>query len=151
MKKLLSLVLICTLMLTLSMGIALASDEEAAEVVEWLLATMTEGYMGVMDEGTTAFFAFGEVEGGIFAMLVFLDASHTQSASFVGFAIDNEDGTFTVEDENSGYAIVIGLEAVEGGFLLDLGEYGSGAIAPVNVTEVIEAFVIIHYGAEAVA
>jgi len=149
MKKLLSVLLVCALALTA--GVALANDEEAAEVIEWLYGAMTEGYMGMLEDETTAFFAFGQLEDGIYAMLVFLDPTQTQSASFVGYLVDNEDGTFTVADEWSGLAITIGLEAVDGGYLLNLGEEGSGAVAPVDVTEVIDAFVIIQYGAEAVA
>jgi len=151
MKKFLGMVLICTLALTMSMGMALANDEEVAEVVEWLFAVMAEGYMGVMEDGTTTFFAFGDVDGDTFAMLVFLDPTQTESLSFVGFAFDNGDGTFTVEDESNGLAITIGVEAVDGGILLDFGDAGSGVVAPVDVAEVIEAFIIIQYGAEAVA
>jgi len=151
MKKFLGMVLVCTLALTMSVGMALAYDEEVAEVVEWLFAVMDEGYMGVMEDGTTAFFAFGDVDGGTYAMLVFLDPTQTESASFVGFAIDNGNDTFTVEDEYSGLAITIGVEAVNGGILLDIGDAGSGVIAPVDVAEVIEAFIIIQYGVEAVA
>jgi len=151
MKKLLSLLLIFILALTFTAGFALAIDEEVAEVVEELLAIMDEGYMGVMDDGTTAFFAFGDIDGHIFAMLVFMDPTQTESISFVGFAEDNGDGSLTVEDNQSGLSLTMGLVEVEGGFLVDLGEEGSGMIAPVDVAEVIEAFIIIHYGTEAVA
>ena len=149
MKRFLSMLLVCTLALTA--GIALAADEEIIEYVEWLHSAMAEGYMGELEDGTTAFFAFGELEDGTFAMLVFMDPTQTQSASFVGYLTDNGDGSFTVEDDHNGLTITIGLEAVEGGFLLNLGEEGSGGIAPVDVAEVIDAFVIINYGTEAVA
>ena len=149
MKKFLSMLLVCTL--ALAAGIALASDEEDMDFVEWLTATMTEGYMGVLEDGATAYFAVGDVDDGAYAVLAFMNTEQTQHASFVGWFVDNEDGTFSVADEYNGLEITIALEAVEGGYLIDIGEAGSGKIAPVDVADVIEAFVIIHNETEAAA
>ena len=107
--------------------------------------------MGVLEDGTTAYFATGDVEDGVYAVLAFMDANQVQHASFVGWFVDNEDGSFTVADEYNGLEITIALEAVEGGYLIDIGEAGSGKIAPVDVADVIEAFVTIHNETEAAA
>ena len=161
MKKWLSLILIGILALTLTAGLALADEaedmdeiEEADEefdVSQWLQSVLNEAYMGVMDDGTTAYFAFGETEDEVIGALVFMDAAQAQSASFVGPYADNGDGTLTIEDYWNGLSMTVGVEAAEDGFYIDLGDLGSGAVAPVSIDEIIEAFIIIQEGTDAAA
>jgi len=135
----------------MTVGIVLADDDEDFDFTAWLQSSLNEAFMGVMDDGTTAYFAFGETEDGAIGALVFMDAAQAQSASFVGPYTDNGDGTLTIEDYWNGLTMTIGVEEAEGGFYIDLGDLGSGAVAPVSVDDIIDAFLIIEEGTDAAA
>ena len=155
MKKLASILAVFTLALALCLGCgpgAALADEGGMDfdIAQWIAATFTEAYMGAMGDGTAAFFAFAEFDDGDLAVLVFLDGAGERSVSFVGLCTDNGDGTITVEDEWNGLSIVVGIEEADGGFLIDLGDLGSGAVAPVSVDEIIDALLIIEEETEAV-
>ena len=152
MKKFLSTILVLALALTFTAGLAEANDEGEFDVAGWLESVITEAYMGALQDGTTAYFAFGEdEEDGAVAVLVFMDPNQEKSASFVGQIVDNDDGTCTIEDYWNGLAITIGVQKADGGYLIDLGELGSGAVVPADIGEIINAFQIIQEGTEAVA
>lgn len=114
------------------------SDEEYIEYdIDIIRSNITEAYGGAMENGE--YVGFGINDDGSFALMLFFDAD--QHITFVGEA-EIQDTFVTIYDDVN--ELEITFEVTYGdddGIIIDIGEYGAGALAAITVDDLVETLV----------
>ena len=122
-----------------------------AEVEDFDWGTLlSDAFIGISDAGEGYYLGFDAEY--TFAVLAVLDLDGNY-VSFVGPLTENEDGSFTITDEENGLSLTFGAANMEDGTIqLDLGEeLGMAYVAPCEMSELSEALNMIDAGGNSVA
>jgi len=154
MRKFLRIFFICALVLTTASYPALAVDNEYEnDIVDRFYLFLTDAYMGTWDDGTTAYIALGEDdEEGVIAVLVLMDPANGWSGNYIGPFTEYERALYAFEYNSCGLEITIYImPLLDGGFFFEICCGGIDIINPVEVDEVIEAFLTVEKETENMA
>jgi len=98
---------------------------------------LTEAYGGVTENGE--YMGFGTNDDGSFAIMVFFTPE--QHVTFVGSAVIDGDKV-SIQDEVNGLEITFQvLFGDDGGVIIDIGEYGQGAMGAISVDNLVDTLV----------
>lgn len=119
------------------------SSIERTTIFDWnsLENVLTEAYMGAMDNSDETLYYAGCDEYGI---LMAVSSDATENINFVGPIKNNENGTLTITDEESGRTLTFSV--IDNGdetITMDMGDdIGTATIINCDVSKVLEAFEI---------
>jgi len=125
-------------------GVDQEQDEDAgggAAAIEYdidaIRNNLTEAYGGVTENGE--YMGFGVNNDGSFAIMIFFTPE--QHVTFVGSAVIDGDKV-SIQDEVNGLEITFQvLFGDDGGVIIDIGEYGQGAMGAISVDNLVDTLV----------
>jgi hypothetical protein len=105
--------------------------------IDVIRSNLTEAYGGATENGE--YMGFGVNDDGSFAIMIFFTPE--QHVTFVGSAVVNGD-MVSIQDQVNGLEITFQvLSGDDGGAILDLGQYGKGAVGAIPIDDLVDTLV----------